>query len=313
LDNLIDHLEKLKYFKTVAECSSFYKASLKTGITQPALTRSIQNLEFVLGKKLFTRSQKGVKLTADGADLLVLSTDLFEVIHTWRNKTLHTQSEPALIKRLRIGTYDNLASNLLSPLIKRLDPKFDDIEIKLITGTSNQLTQELLDKNIDFVILAEPRRHREIVYKQIANETYGFFASQKFLDSQNLKGPSLRLNQLKSLRLLTIPAAIAGLSQTVDRLMWESKIPRAVEFNSFEMVKSAMLQDVGIALIPKISVYHELKNGHAKQVFIDGVPKKNLGLHSLYLLARSDTKDWLYDLIFNEAQAALVGLTSKTN
>ncbi|MBC7458513.1 MAG: LysR family transcriptional regulator, partial [Bdellovibrionaceae bacterium] len=82
---LINHLEKLKYFKVVAERESFYRASLKLGISQPALTRSIQSLEYVLDTKLFNRNSRGVKITSQGENLLALANEIFLKVESWNS------------------------------------------------------------------------------------------------------------------------------------------------------------------------------------------------------------------------------------
>lgn len=58
---------QLHYFITIAELGSFAAASRALHITQPALTRQMQNLEEDLGAQLFTRHSRGVQLTHSGA------------------------------------------------------------------------------------------------------------------------------------------------------------------------------------------------------------------------------------------------------
>lgn len=53
-------------FYTAAACSSISKAAEKLYISQPAVSKSIQKLEDSLGCRLFLRSSRGVKLTAEG-------------------------------------------------------------------------------------------------------------------------------------------------------------------------------------------------------------------------------------------------------
>ncbi len=292
-NNLIQHLEKLNYFKAVAENSSFYKASLKLGISQPALTRSLQSLEYVLDLKLLTRSTKGVKLTPDGARLLELTREIFLKVEGW--ESFSKNESPEGLRQLRIGTYDNLATSLLPTLIKSLEKKYPQLEIKLFAGPSNSfLSLELLEKKLDYILIAEPQRQRQISYKPVGEESYGFFASADYIKKCGLRSP-LTSSELKTHRLLTIPTAIAGISKSVDRLLWETQISKGVEFNSFEVVKSAMLQGLGIAFMPVLSVWRELKEKQTKQIFISGEAKKNLGRHRMFLCARSDDTDLQYN------------------
>jgi len=60
-------LRQLRYFAVLAEDLHFAKAASRIGISQPALTRQIQNLEKLVGTTLLERSQRSVSLTAAGA------------------------------------------------------------------------------------------------------------------------------------------------------------------------------------------------------------------------------------------------------
>lgn len=62
-------LEGLRYARTVVETGSFSAAARAHGVTQPALSHGIANLEKYLGERLFTRSPRGVVLTPFGLKL----------------------------------------------------------------------------------------------------------------------------------------------------------------------------------------------------------------------------------------------------
>ncbi len=63
-------LQQLKYFIEVVNCASINRAAERLFIAQPSLSAAMKDLESELGTELFTRSPRGVSLTADGAEFL---------------------------------------------------------------------------------------------------------------------------------------------------------------------------------------------------------------------------------------------------
>lgn len=88
-------LRQLEHFLAVVECGTVSKAGEKLNITQPALSRSLQNLEYELKTPLFSRSKNKVTLTKTGefaadyarkilsqADEMIEQVRLFHKCHT---------------------------------------------------------------------------------------------------------------------------------------------------------------------------------------------------------------------------------------
>ncbi|HIU76033.1 MAG TPA: LysR family transcriptional regulator [Candidatus Pelethocola excrementipullorum] len=71
-------LSSLRYYITVAKCGSFTKASDRLFISQPTLSRTIQELEEELGTQLFIRERRSLKLTEDGIRLLKEASEIVE-------------------------------------------------------------------------------------------------------------------------------------------------------------------------------------------------------------------------------------------
>lgn len=69
-------LDRLAQFSAVARRGSIGQAAIELGLTQPALTRSLQRLEAEVGGRLFDRSPRGVVLTGYGETLLPYAQSL---------------------------------------------------------------------------------------------------------------------------------------------------------------------------------------------------------------------------------------------
>lgn len=71
-------LQQLKYVIKIAECGSITEAAEKLFISQPSLSNSVKELEKEFGIEIFTRTARGVTLTADGAEFLAYAREVDE-------------------------------------------------------------------------------------------------------------------------------------------------------------------------------------------------------------------------------------------
>lgn len=70
----LPQLEWIRAFEAVARCGSFTAAAAETGLTQPAVSQRISNLEHQLGAKLFIRNARSISLTVEGEAWLPIVT-----------------------------------------------------------------------------------------------------------------------------------------------------------------------------------------------------------------------------------------------
>lgn len=85
-------LAQLTYFVAVAEEQHLTRAAKRLHVSQPPLTRQIQQLEDELGVRLFERSPKGMRLLPNGETLLTRAKQILELVE--RARTELTPPEP---------------------------------------------------------------------------------------------------------------------------------------------------------------------------------------------------------------------------
>ena len=72
-------LKDLQAFQTIAEMGNLHHAAHALGVTQPALTKTVQRLETALGVRLLERTARGVALTSIGRTLVARSRTLGQI------------------------------------------------------------------------------------------------------------------------------------------------------------------------------------------------------------------------------------------
>ncbi len=130
-----------------------HRASVALGVTQPAVTARIKNLEDALSCALFERTSGGMKLTKRG-ELLVAHAEKFE--HLVELVQRDVIDPEGLDGRLRIGASETVAECWLPELVSRLHSDHPALEIELKVDVSKDLRDALMSREIDLAILLGP-------------------------------------------------------------------------------------------------------------------------------------------------------------
>lgn len=141
---------KLQAFLAVARTGSLGRATHEVALSQPALSRLIQELENRLGDRLFDRVSRGMILTDAGRTLVPhASRLLFEMeqaadaLHAVRGVTRGS---------VRIGAVATIARGLLPEAVDRLLASAPELRVSLLEESAERLFQALANYEIDLVI-----------------------------------------------------------------------------------------------------------------------------------------------------------------
>lgn len=146
-------LRVLRYFLAVAEEGSFTAASAILHITQPTLSRQIQDLEDRLGKPLLIRNGSGVSLTPEGHFLRQRAEEML---------TMAEQTEQALrdsTHRLEgwiaLGVGEFPAVRPVAEYLRALQARHPGIRYNVHTATASILRQRLDEGALDFAVVLD--------------------------------------------------------------------------------------------------------------------------------------------------------------
>ena len=143
--------ELYRVFYTVANNGNITKASEELNISQPAISKSIKNLEEQLGGQLFVRTKKGVILTDEGKEFYSYIKQAIEYITNAENKFSELINlETGTIK---IGISATLTKEFLLPYLEMFHKLYPKIDIQIMTNVSSELVPKLINGLIDMIIL----------------------------------------------------------------------------------------------------------------------------------------------------------------
>lgn len=144
---MLDQITHLFRLRTILEEGSLRRASEKLNVTQPALSRSLAQLENYFGQQLVERHARGVKATAFGERVLSISN---RIERYWEIAEDELRSEVAEKKTLmRIGGGPVWRSGILSGVLSQLQQRFPELVIELTTLVFGKTTQSLRDGHLD--------------------------------------------------------------------------------------------------------------------------------------------------------------------
>ena len=126
-------LRDLHILIAVAQAGSMNKAAVVLNMTQPAVSRSIAELERALGVRLLDRNAQGVSPTAYGRALLDGGTAVFDDLHQ-AVKKIEFLADPAA-GEVRIGSGAVHAMTFVSAVIERLSQHYPRIVFHVVTVT----------------------------------------------------------------------------------------------------------------------------------------------------------------------------------
>ncbi|KWF09466.1 LysR family transcriptional regulator [Burkholderia pseudomultivorans] len=143
----------LQAFVAVVDSGSMVAAAAKLHLTQPGLTRRVQNLETLLGVPLLDRQSKPLKPTAAGRDVYALARDVLRAVDALMAAGT-PDSEPA--GELRIGVPPFLSELALEQPIDRLREAFPRLTLRVTAGWSPALVQGVERGTLDVAAVMVP-------------------------------------------------------------------------------------------------------------------------------------------------------------
>ena len=126
----VESYDQLAIFAVVAQERSFTRAAARLGMSQPALSRAMRQLEERLGVRLLARTTRSVAPTQAGEHLLQVIAPRFDEINSELALLSKFRDRPA--GKLRITAGEHAAIAVLQPVLARLLPDHPDLSIEII-------------------------------------------------------------------------------------------------------------------------------------------------------------------------------------
>ena len=145
-------LHELQVLLAVAQAGSMAKAAAQLAMSEPAVSRSISDMERTLGVSLFDRSSKGVRPTPYGRALIKRGVAVFDELRQGMRE-IETIKDPT-IGEVHIGATSTIAEvGIVAAVIGQMSQKYPRINFHVVEATPEWLFHELRERSLDLIIL----------------------------------------------------------------------------------------------------------------------------------------------------------------
>ncbi len=245
-------LRSLAYFARIAELGSITRAAAHLRLAQPALTRHVQRLDEELGVALFTRANRGVRLTEAGEKLLESATRILRDVERTSDEIKAQDAHPS--GRIILGITPTLCPILVPELFARMRRDFPLVELKVMHAGMVRLEEFIIDGRVDVALLSELSRSRLIVSTRLAQEEMvlvtrpgarpgGIVSGEELSQTSLILGDGLRAAMVALL-------AGRGIELHVE-----------IEVNDHETIRLMVQQGAAASILPHSSVARECARG----------------------------------------------------
>jgi len=140
-------LRQLRYFVAVAEEANIGRAAARLHISQPPLTRQIQQLEADLGVTLFNRTPRGMELTTAGVLFLDEARNIRALVEQATERT--QRAGQGKLGRLDVAIFGSAILDVIPKVLLAFRTRYPDVKVVLHTMTKAEQIEALRQKRID--------------------------------------------------------------------------------------------------------------------------------------------------------------------
>lgn len=281
-------LKQLNIFIAVAKTQNISMAAENLHLTQSACSMAINNLENQLNGALFDRHGKGLTLNDRGRILLPKAMNLMAQAEELEALMIEKNSR-CLTGKLTVGASSTLGNYILPAIIGQFMQVQPNMEIALRVGNTEQIIQQLLQFDIDLGLIEGRCDHSKI------NKT--FWRKDQLIIIAHPNHPlankrKINITDLQNARWILREIGSGTREKFAE--ITEGRIKPFLELGHTEAIKQAVIANVGISCLSKMTVTKELKH---KEIIELKTPFLKL-TRDFYLLTHQDKYETLALKIF---------------
>ncbi len=286
------NLNLYRVFYTVAKTRSFSESTKMLHISQPAISKHIQNLEYELNTQLFRRTNRGIELTDDAKMLLQYIEKAYNYLQLGERELIEGKEQEKSV--ISIGAPSHITTFYIKDQITSFITTHPNVSIKV--SDSPNFINALLKHELDLVFLS----NNTVTNKKVKEET---IFTDKYCFAAHINYPALEsITTLAEIiaNHLIVPPTTTEDRQALERYLTVKnlKLTPYIELENIDMILNYTKDGLGIGYLPMEVVK---QNPDLKIIELtESLPEKKISILYNPEYITTSSKQLLNELFFKE-------------
>ncbi|AVL83796.1 LysR family transcriptional regulator [Klebsiella oxytoca] len=245
------NLGNLATFRLVIQRGSFSAAADVLGLSQPAVSLQVRQLEQFLQTRLLERTGRGIKATAAGIALLAHSDRIEQAVGAAVQSVSEFNRE--ISGSVTLGSGATACIHLLPPLLLKLREQHPLLTVGVTTGNMLDIVRAVEENRLDLGLVTLPAIGRNLAVTPVIDEEFVCILAS----NQEALPPAVTPEVLQTLPLIAFESG-SGTRDQIDG--WFLADGRAVapvmQLGSIEAIKRMVRAGLGFSIVPRMAVEH---------------------------------------------------------
>jgi len=261
------NLHHLRLFAAVVQEGGFTRAAAKLHLSQPAISKSLNELERQLDVNLLDRTGRSIRLTAAGRTLYERARELFGVESAAERELRELRG----LKRgtLRIAASTTIATYLLPPYLGRFHLRHPNVRIQTTSANTRTVLRMLLEFRADVALVEGPVANQRVVVQPWREDELIVIAPP---------GHPLRSRPTVTVRDLAMHVVLVREPGSGTRVVTERalalhgvRLTNTMRVGGTEAIKQAVAAGLGLAIVSRAAATDQLMLGRVAMLNIEGL------------------------------------------
>ena len=261
------NLHHLRLFAAVVDHGGFTKAAESLHLSQPAISKSLNELERQLNLTLIERGGRSIRLTAAGQMLYARARELFGVERVAEQELREVRG----LKRgvLRIGASTTIATYVLPPFLGRFHLRHPGIRIRASSANTRTVLRMLLESRVDLTLVEGPVSHPQVdVQPWREDELVVISHPEHELLSRGDVDVAMLVRQQFIVRE---PGSGTRVVSARALALHGGRLTNTMRVGGTEAIKQAVAAGLGLAIVSRAAAADQLALGKIAVVSVNGL------------------------------------------